>query len=354
MKRLSSWKESGGLGSARPDGTSVFVQTRPVGGWFREIVQNYAESRLSGYELNPKRFPRRIFTDFLQPVQEKMLKTAWLTAALALTGASGFAQTDTTSIALLASPAADSVPPVRLDGNYVRSYWHDAKALAAQPFRWRGRDWRWAGTIAGAATLSYFFFDKSLQEAAQTHRNDFTNAVSAVADPLGNGRYFWVAPGALVLHGQVFRNPKTTRVGLLILESQLLSGAVVQALKFGLGRKRPYESGSPHDWVGPSLTDFHAFPSGHSQAAFALATVVAMEFRHARAVPPVVYGLASLTALSRLNANAHWVSDVIVGSALGHFIAKTIVRRHPEKGRLRPDCVLFIDPMGRPGVVWRF
>lgn len=308
----------------------------------------------NGYELNPKRFARRIFTDFLQPVLEKMLKIAWLTAALALTGASGFAQTDSTSIALLASPVTDSVPPVRLDGNYVKSYWHDAKALAARPFHWRGPDWRRAGAVAGAATLSYFFFDKRIQEATQAHRNDFTNTVSNFADPLGNGRYFWIAPAALFLHGQAFGNVKTTRVGLLVLESQLLSGGVVQALKFGLGRKRPYESNSPHEWVGPSLTDFHAFPSGHTQAAFALATVLALEFRDARAVPPVAYGLATLTALSRLNANDHWASDVLVGAALGHFIAKTIVRRHPETGSRLPNVALFINPMGQPGVVWQF
>lgn len=244
--------------------------------------------------------------------------------------------------------------PVRPDRHYLRGYWSDAKAVATRPFRWQGRDFARAGTVLGAATASYFFFDKRLQRAAQAHRNGFTNAVSAFADPFGSSRTFWVTPGVLFLHGQVFGNAKTTRVGLLALESQLLSGVVVQVLKFGLGRKRPYESTDPHDWAGPSLHGFHAFPSGHSQAAFALATVVAMEFREARAVPPIAYGVATLTALSRLNANAHWGSDIIVGAALGHFIAKTIVRRHPESGSFPADVAFFINPLGQPGVVWRF
>lgn len=249
--------------------------------------------------------------------------------------------------------AVDTLP-VRPDGHYLRGYWQDAKTIATRPFLWQGRQFVQAGTVLGAATVSYFFFDKRIQQTAQTRRNDFTNAVSTFAGPFGGSRTFWVVPGALFLHGQVFSNAKTTRVGLLALESQLLSGVVVQALKVGLGRKRPYESDSPHDWVGPSLRDFHSFPSGHSQAAFALATVVAMEFRDARAVPPIAYGLASLTALSRINGNDHWLSDIIVGSALGHFIAKTVVRRHPESGRTSPDVSVFVDPMGRPGVVWRF
>jgi len=42
----------------------------------------------------------------------------------------------------------------------------------------------------------------------------------------------------------------------------------------------------------------------------------------------LAYGLATLTALSRVNDNAHWASDVFVGSAIGYFTAKAIVRRH--------------------------
>jgi hypothetical protein len=249
--------------------------------------------------------------------------------------------------------APDTVP-VRPDWQYVKSYWRDGLAVASRPFHWRGGDFARASAVLGAATLSYFLLDQRVQEAAQRNRNDFTNAVSAFADPFGNGRYFWMAPAALVLHGQAFKNAKSTRVGLLILESQVLSGVVVQVLKFGLGRKRPYEGTSPHEWVGPSRSAFHSFPSGHSQAAFALATVLAMEFRHARAVPPIAYGVATLTALSRINANAHWTSDVLMGAALGHFITKTIVRRHPETGSDLRHAAVFVDPFGRPGLAWRF
>ena len=282
-----------------------------------------------------------------------MQKRLHLFLLLVLTSPTLLAQRDSARNSPEIAFAVDTLP-VRPNAHYLRGYWQDAKTVATRPLHWQGRQFLQAGTVLSAATLSYFFFDKRIQEAAQTHRNDFTNAVSAFAGPFGGSRTFWVVPGSLFLHGQVFGNVKTTRVGLLVLESQLLSGVVVQALKVGLGRKRPYESNSPPEWVGPSLRGFHSFPSGHSQAAFALATVVALEFRDARAVPPIAYGVATLTALSRINGNDHWLSDVIVGSTLGHFIAKTIVRRHPETGRSSPEFSLFVDPMGRPGVVWRF
>ena len=54
-----------------------------------------------------------------------------------------------------------------------------------------------------------------------------------------------------------------------------------------------------------------------------------MLFRSQRLVAPLVYGVASLTAFSRLNRNKHWASDVFVGAAIGYFIGKMVVRYNP-------------------------
>ncbi len=62
-----------------------------------------------------------------------------------------------------------------------------------------------------------------------------------------------------------------------------------------------------------------------------MATVIATEYRHLRAVPYVAYGLASLVAYSRLNENRHWTSDVFVGSAIGYFVAKGVLARHESR-----------------------
>jgi hypothetical protein len=36
------------------------------------------------------------------------------------------------------------------------------------------------------------------------------------------------------------------------------------------------------------------------------------------------YSLATLAALSRVHDNKHWISDVLIGSAIGYFVAKKI------------------------------
>jgi membrane-associated phospholipid phosphatase len=82
-------------------------------------------------------------------------------------------------------------------------------------------------------------------------------------------------------------------------------------------------------WDGPRLSGLHrSFPSGHSAAAFAMATVVASEYGDNPVVSPLMYGAATLCALSRVHDNAHWLSDVVVGSLVGHLIARTVIDRN--------------------------
>ena len=45
-------------------------------------------------------------------------------------------------------------------------------------------------------------------------------------------------------------------------------------------------------------------------------------------MPPIAYGLATLTGLSRIYGNSHWASDAFFGAALGYFVGRTVVRLH--------------------------
>jgi membrane-associated phospholipid phosphatase len=70
-----------------------------------------------------------------------------------------------------------------------------------------------------------------------------------------------------------------------------------------------------------------SFPSGHTIAAFSIATVIARRYPHQRWVPYVAYGLAGLVAFSRLTLLSHFPSDVFVGGALGYSISRFAVLR---------------------------
>ena len=43
----------------------------------------------------------------------------------------------------------------------------------------------------------------------------------------------------------------------------------------------------------------------------------------------VLYPLATMTSLARVNNERHWASDVVFGGALGYFIGRMVVRHSP-------------------------
>jgi diacylglycerol kinase family enzyme/membrane-associated phospholipid phosphatase len=73
-----------------------------------------------------------------------------------------------------------------------------------------------------------------------------------------------------------------------------------------------------------------SFPSGHSASAAAFATGVALEVPRAGLV---IAPVAAAVAYSRLHTGAHWLSDVVGGSALGvavGFVGKILVPAVPR------------------------
>lgn len=70
-----------------------------------------------------------------------------------------------------------------------------------------------------------------------------------------------------------------------------------------------------------------SFPSGHTIAAFAIATVVARRYGNRRWVPYVSYGLATVVGFSRLTLSSHFATDVFMGAALGYSTSRFAVLR---------------------------
>ncbi|MBI1415970.1 MAG: phosphatase PAP2 family protein [Limimaricola sp.] len=86
---------------------------------------------------------------------------------------------------------------------------------------------------------------------------------------------------------------------------------VTEALKAAIDAPRP--DGSGHD----------SFPSGHTAMAFAAATYVATRYGDQMGpYVPYLYGVAALTGLGRVEADKHYLGDVVAGAALGWGLAR--------------------------------
>lgn len=218
---------------------------------------------------------------------------------------------------------------VKLNGDYLESFWHDSKSIAISPFHWSGKQWAQFGGVVTTAGGLYFLADANLKDWSQSNKTHTTEQISSVLEVVGNGKCPIFTAGALFIYSTIAKKPKAQRTALLILNSYLITGATAQFSKFMTSRHRPWSNAKFNEWDGPSLDGKHtSFFSGHSTTVWAFATVFAMEYKEKKWVVPIAYSIAGLSALSRIHDNAHWASDVFVGSAFGYFLTKTIVRNH--------------------------
>jgi membrane-associated phospholipid phosphatase len=104
-----------------------------------------------------------------------------------------------------------------------------------------------------------------------------------------------------------------SHLGVDMLRALAVSQVFTQGLKLTVQRNRP-------------TGECCAFPSGHASATFATASVLERHFGNRGAWP--AFSVATYVATSRLYDNRHFLSDVIVGSALGLASGWTVVGRH--------------------------
>ena len=217
---------------------------------------------------------------------------------------------------------------VELNGRYFREYLTDTGAMLASPLHWTGTEWMKAALVAGTA-VSLYSVDGDVKREVQKNRTSWSDDTARGARLFGESAYTLPALGAFYLYGEFREDRKSSATALLGLESVVISGVFTTALKSLTHRNRPNTGHSADTWHGPRVSSSNmSFPSMHSASAFSLATVFATEYSDNRYIPPVVYGIATLTALSRINDNEHWASDVCFGSAVGFFTARTICGMH--------------------------
>ena len=120
--------------------------------------------------------------------------------------------------------------------------------------------------------------------------------------------------------------------GLLVGEAMADTALVQTVLKDATMRLRPISYPSAGWFVTSKSPTAYirgngSFPSGHSMEAFAVATIIARRYGNHRWVPFAAYGLASLVGFSRLTLNVHYLSDVVMGGAIGYTISRFTVLR---------------------------
>jgi len=225
----------------------------------------------------------------------------------------------------------DSQNKMELDRDYFKGIFSDIAYTASSPLAWDRSDWITAGWVA-SGTGMFIAMDKEINSAFKNNRSIYTEKLMDIFEPFGNGAYTLPGLAAFYIFGHFNENEKAKRTTLIATESFLITGLYTTVLKYSFGRHRPRTGNSSTSFDGFTTNrNYNSFPSGHTSTAFAIATVVANQYEKTPYIKPISYGIATLTALSRINYEAHWASDVFFGAALGYFTSKTLLRLHNNK-----------------------
>ncbi len=188
---------------------------------------------------------------------------------------------------------------------------------------------------AGASIARFgsrtYFDDFHLADTLQRRRplgKRATDFGAAIGYPV----YLFPVMGAVYFAGSYFNADSAQEFGLLGFEALSLAGLQTLVLKYSVRRLRP------------DHTDLAAFPSGHTSASFALATVAASKWGWKVGVPAGM--LASFVGFSRMENRSHYLSDVVFGAGLGIASGRAVYhfrrQAHPDRYGFAP----FISPGG--------
>jgi membrane-associated phospholipid phosphatase len=190
--------------------------------------------------------------------------------------------------------------------------------------KWEQTDWLiFSGTVA--VTTGTFFIDNRARIFSKTSFGDNLFSV----DNVFNVTIPAIAIAGTYGCGLIFNDSKIRNLGLQLIESCAYAGIVTSVIKSAAGRSRPYVGNGNMDWhPGKFNMDQTSFPSGHATLAFAISSVMADYFDNLY-WKIGWYSLASLVGTARIYHDKHWLSDVVMGSAIGYFIGD-YVSQHPE------------------------
>jgi len=200
----------------------------------------------------------------------------------------------------------------------------------------RGKGWQPALAVIGitAGLIALDPTDTPLFQRVSYQRNPAVHGIGHVLSGTNTGVFIAAVPISFYIAGLVGKDSYASNTALLAGQAVLDAELVTIAMKDIDRRLTPGEVGPNGDfsdtWLRSqkrSIGGFGSFPSGHTVAAFSVATVFAERYRSHRWAPWVAYGLASVVAMSRLNAQAHFPSDIFFGAALGFSISHFIVLR---------------------------
>jgi len=248
---------------------------------------------------------------------------------------------------VLANRLVFAAPGWPAPGAAVSLAWHDTLSVLSGPARWDGGDWAIAGGSLAAIGATAAWVDDPVRTAARKAHGHAMDTFTNVVQPFG-AEYAVGVLGAFALAGWALHNTRAQEIAYDGAVSSLIAaGIICQAIKFPVGRSRPFQADTP--WRFRPLGGRVSFPSGHTTMAFSVLSVVAFD-SDSLVVQSAAFALASSVGWARIYHNAHWASDVLGGALLGTVVGRTVVGLNRRARETAPAAGVSLRPWIADGV----
>ncbi len=237
-------------------------------------------------------------------------------------------------------------------GRCIRDIGEDEKGIFTSPLRLQPKDGYWLAPL-GAATGLAIAYDADAAETVGVDPSR-TNTANKIAD-FGSFITAGAEGAGMYFIGLAKKDPKLAETGRLVDEAIIDSGSVTLGTKLITNRQRPRQ-GNGHGDFWPFGTQHwewdSSFPSDHATATMAMARVIAGEYPHWYVMVPA-YGFAETISMSRIFANQHFPSDILVGQTVG-FLTGSYVLNHRSlyrpgaKKTLASRVISSVSPIADP------
>jgi membrane-associated phospholipid phosphatase len=221
-------------------------------------------------------------------------------------------------------PQSSPTPKPSLEKKFFRNILNDQVEIWTSPFHISRKDAKFlvpiSLTTAGLIATDRHSVNELLEDGGSKRRV----RLSLRASGLGSAYTAGGIAATFYLVGIAKKDSRARETGILAGQALIDAGIVSTVLKQVTQRPRPLVPEPNDDFFDGG----HSFPSGHATNAWALATVVASEYHDRKAVQFTAYALASAVSLSRFTGEAHFLSDVFVGSLVGYGIGRYVYKKH--------------------------
>lgn len=160
----------------------------------------------------------------------------------------------------------------------------------------------------------------------------------------GNGTTVILMGAGFLTYGLLKNDYRAQATASGLIESMIVSGVYVQAIKRITGRESPFvaiANGNPGgDWnpfpsfsaYAKNTPNYDAVPSGHLTTIMSALTVITTNYPDYKWIKPVGYTLVGGLCFQMMQSEVHWASDYPLALLVGYISGKTIAKsRFTEK-----------------------